>query len=773
MLSDVGNLWFTASTAIVQALEKLDTDIGSAREGNDESFAKVNDDLETYKKLLDDAQMQHLELSKQSRLLLAEKDAEIQHLKKQLSAGGGNDGSNNGNEGEAKDTSLLLQKALSERIVLESSLRELEDQLRDAVHAKNELQVLTKSYDELKKRYDIMKDDFTKLRQESEVLEKQRTETIENLASEYSRLAAEAEMIKQRSDARVAEVIKENEVLVTKMHALEHSITELADRASNTNPSPSPKRTSNAGSLLPPSSPSSSAPAPLSVSTDDSAPVPSPQFQDNPALLTELKEAKAKLVNVQFDLKQRDDEIVTLKNAAQLLERTSHDQLATLQKKLQQLEEEKAQHGQQVQAKVQEVEQLQQQIRDLQQRAQENASAGEQELTARYEAQIAEGKAQVAALELSLQQEQQRFKDRTGALQADVDRLQVQLGSLQTDADSLRTELATKEAALNKALQDARDEKKALEVQLAALQTASSADKDAATQQFIAKITGLEEELQTAKRAKDALLQEHEAEKTKWQSTLADTLATTKTEAEQAEQEHLQALQAKLEAQFTTEKVTLEEKIQGLETALADAKAEQAQAAIAYEAAKAEVVAQERATVTQQLQEEHTTSLRAAEDAASQRLAAELAAQVASHENMMKLALEKMQQDMIADKERALTALTATHQTELQSTIQRLQDEAREAQEAALVALREETNAEKQAALQALMETKAKELEVAIQEAQTKHQQALDTLRQEKEHEVQAIQAAMNKIQEELQVVEAKYVRSNGPFDFYLRLPPF
>jgi hypothetical protein len=50
------------------------------------------------------------------------------------------------------DVNLALQKALSEKQVLEASLREVEEQLRDSVHAKNELQVLNKSYDELKMR---------------------------------------------------------------------------------------------------------------------------------------------------------------------------------------------------------------------------------------------------------------------------------------------------------------------------------------------------------------------------------------------------------------------------------------------------------------------------------------------------------------------------------------------------------------------------------------------------------------------------------------------
>jgi hypothetical protein len=45
-------------------------------------------------------------------------------------------------------------------------------------------------------------------------------------------LAAENELLQQKSQARINEVIKENEVLVTKLHTLEHNITELPDRAS-------------------------------------------------------------------------------------------------------------------------------------------------------------------------------------------------------------------------------------------------------------------------------------------------------------------------------------------------------------------------------------------------------------------------------------------------------------------------------------------------------------------------------------------------------------
>lgn len=90
-----------------------------------------------------------------------------------------------------------------------------------------------KEYDELRLRFEAVKSDLVTLKTEFEQRDRERVETIENLVAEYSKLAAETELMQQKSNQRIAEVIKENEVLVTKLHALEHSIQELADRTAS------------------------------------------------------------------------------------------------------------------------------------------------------------------------------------------------------------------------------------------------------------------------------------------------------------------------------------------------------------------------------------------------------------------------------------------------------------------------------------------------------------------------------------------------------------
>lgn len=304
---------------VAQALENLDAEgrngllsLTATDRDEDDSVSEVSNsgvqnirkELDEYKKLLDEAQMQHFELSKQSRLLIAEKDAEIAYLKQQ-SPDSANSVGVSSTEGSL-ESNLLFQKLLSEKKVLETSLTETEEQLRAILHEKNELNVVKKNYKELQERFESVKNDLVSLKGEVEVKERQKNETIDSLVSEYSRLAAETELQQQKSSERILQILRENEVLVTKMHALEHSIAELADRSVASSSSQNPLSTPTASSAPSPSfsalSPPSSPLKGLKLSDQNS----SEQQQQLETLNQNQKELRAKIVNLEFDLREKE-----------------------------------------------------------------------------------------------------------------------------------------------------------------------------------------------------------------------------------------------------------------------------------------------------------------------------------------------------------------------------------------------------------------------------------------------------------------------------------
>ena len=84
----IKSIWGTASNAIASAADRLDS-IGAAikdtlAEDTSDDFLNEAEDLEEYKKMLRDLEMQQVELSKQSRLALADKEAELDMYKAKL-----------------------------------------------------------------------------------------------------------------------------------------------------------------------------------------------------------------------------------------------------------------------------------------------------------------------------------------------------------------------------------------------------------------------------------------------------------------------------------------------------------------------------------------------------------------------------------------------------------------------------------------------------------------------------------------------------------------
>jgi hypothetical protein len=195
MLSDARSIWSSISNAassindnINTALETLDNDGDAARQDNS------SEELQIYKKLLDDAQMHHVELSQASRVLVAEKDAELKYWRKKS---GADEASSTSAE---SDPDITMDRLIEERDALQETLILIGAQLRDSLRESNEAKVLNAKFKESQVRYDAIKTDFRKFSTEVETQNKQKNDTIENLVAEYSKLVTES-FHRQNGDA--------------------------------------------------------------------------------------------------------------------------------------------------------------------------------------------------------------------------------------------------------------------------------------------------------------------------------------------------------------------------------------------------------------------------------------------------------------------------------------------------------------------------------------------------------------------------------------------
>jgi hypothetical protein len=249
MLSDARSLWKSASNALValnenisNALENLETDpnLNNDDEYQDTSFEVENDEVsevEIYKNLLEEAQMNQVMLSNQSRLVLAEKEEKIIRLIELLKQNKipipENETiiSNYKNENSSGDCELSYDDLKTEKKALEASLQYLQDQMKDLIVNKVEVKVLMEKNLSYQNRIKTLTKDFEECQNTSELNDRQKTEAIENLAEEYSKLAAEMELRHDRDQAALLKLQVEKEELITKMEAFQHSINEFADRA--------------------------------------------------------------------------------------------------------------------------------------------------------------------------------------------------------------------------------------------------------------------------------------------------------------------------------------------------------------------------------------------------------------------------------------------------------------------------------------------------------------------------------------------------------------
>lgn len=221
MIFNFSNAIATLNDNISTALENFELEAvqreKNVLETDNDNFDNLQRDLDMYKKLLDDAQMQHFELSKQSRMLVAEKEAELIYWKSRCE----NTTHSSVGDEDANSSSIQIHRLAHEKVALEKTLEEVERSLADSLQERNAFHVLKRSYDELFERFSAVKEDFSASKIDSEAKDKQKNDTIENLVAEYSLLAAEAELLSSQSTKRLNEVLQENEILATKMHALE------------------------------------------------------------------------------------------------------------------------------------------------------------------------------------------------------------------------------------------------------------------------------------------------------------------------------------------------------------------------------------------------------------------------------------------------------------------------------------------------------------------------------------------------------------------------
>lgn len=268
MFTDARSIWNTVGAGI----HNLNQNISSALESLDQleerdSEASTSEDIELYKNLLEEAQLQHVELSKQFRLLIAEKDAEIKVLKQKASPDYDKDPN--------FESMLDMSKLCSENEALRATLQEVESTMRDKARELNDAKAQSTKQVELGVKYKELQEELIKAKNGLLELESQKNETVDNLVAEYSKLAAEFEQKRESDAKRIFQLERLQEMYTTKIDALEHSISEFADRDLSSRESP---RSGN------------------------SSPVRPQQVQ-------EIKDLRAKVLHLEYDLKEKEAKI--------------------------------------------------------------------------------------------------------------------------------------------------------------------------------------------------------------------------------------------------------------------------------------------------------------------------------------------------------------------------------------------------------------------------------------------------------------------------------
>ena len=202
MFSDLSSVWDAAKAQIASISS------GTFNEDTASDEVALLEELHAYKALLEEAQMQHVELSKQMSLLLAERDAEISALRdtRVSSAGSGVDEDagagtawatpNSHKKSPTRDEVILnarveVEKSRAEKAALSETLAKVEAELRLSLQSKNEAQIVRKNMAVLQDKFNDLVAEHKASVQSSRAELRQKTETIDSLVTEYSTLASE------------------------------------------------------------------------------------------------------------------------------------------------------------------------------------------------------------------------------------------------------------------------------------------------------------------------------------------------------------------------------------------------------------------------------------------------------------------------------------------------------------------------------------------------------------------------------------------------------
>ena len=322
--------WKSIQSNISNALETLDNEVN--RESNPSSpFKNIsgnsddvtsNDDLnevELYKQLLDEAQFIQVDISNQSKLLVSEKEGEIKYLKKLLQDynisipseqenipkdSNIHDSPSASSSSTTSSSSLSYEKLKSEKNELENQVKSLSIQLKESLKDKSEIKIINLKNHSYQLKINSLQQKLQELTSTYEKNELNKNEAIDNLVQEYSNLASESEIKHMKDQTELKKLRLDNEGLLFKIGALEHNISDFADRAvaSSSNQIITNKKLQS----------SSENPTQNNVNSNNED-----VNNNNNSLIVllqqELKETKAKMIHLQYDLKLRDDEILVVK----------------------------------------------------------------------------------------------------------------------------------------------------------------------------------------------------------------------------------------------------------------------------------------------------------------------------------------------------------------------------------------------------------------------------------------------------------------------------
>lgn len=242
MLGTAQNLWGRATDVIAStaknAADHLDN-LGAAIKDtlNEDLNNNLDDselyaeDLEEYKRMLSDMEMQQVELSKQSRMALANKEAELDVYRAKLKELLPDDASLQDAKSTQSVGNLEIATIQAENKVLQETTASLQAQLQDLKNIDRELLMKDERVKKIESRYSRAIESYNSRIEDLETSEKQKLETIEQLVEEYSKLAADTEKTKLSEESKWRDISQKNEVLSTKVVMLEQAVSDIADKS--------------------------------------------------------------------------------------------------------------------------------------------------------------------------------------------------------------------------------------------------------------------------------------------------------------------------------------------------------------------------------------------------------------------------------------------------------------------------------------------------------------------------------------------------------------